>query len=216
MVDNRDSKSRGRKAVRVQVPPRPPSYRHKKQLTVAYIVGVALGDGNLSNPNGRAVRLRITCDTQYPHIRDEIVAALHELFPRNKVTLVRKSERCFDISVYSNALSEILPWRVSMGSKFMQRAHVPDWILQSKKYSGACLRGLIQTDGSIYKDRIYTMVNFTNNTEILVRDVVHMMRTLGYQPTFHSTTSIGRNKKFTARLAKSSLAFITEIGVRKA
>jgi hypothetical protein len=32
----------------------------------AYVLGLAIGDGNLSNPNGRAVRLRITCDTKYP------------------------------------------------------------------------------------------------------------------------------------------------------
>lgn len=32
----------------------------------AYVIGVAIGDGNLSNPNGRAVRLRVTWDTKYP------------------------------------------------------------------------------------------------------------------------------------------------------
>lgn len=31
----------------------------------AYIIGVAIGDGNLSNSNGRAVRLRVTCDNKY-------------------------------------------------------------------------------------------------------------------------------------------------------
>src|SRR5579862_3288729 len=30
----------------------------------AYVIGVAIG--NLSNPNGRADRLRITCDFKYP------------------------------------------------------------------------------------------------------------------------------------------------------
>ncbi len=34
----------------------------------AYVIGLAIGDGNLSNPNGRAVRLRITCDTKYPRL----------------------------------------------------------------------------------------------------------------------------------------------------
>ena len=32
----------------------------------AYVIGLAIGDGGLSNPNGRAVRLRITCDIKYP------------------------------------------------------------------------------------------------------------------------------------------------------
>jgi len=42
----------------------------------AYLIGVALGDGNLSNPNGRAVRLRITCDTKYPALIAKIRGAL--------------------------------------------------------------------------------------------------------------------------------------------
>lgn len=29
---------------------------------LAYVIGIAFGDGNLSNPNGRAVRLRVSCD----------------------------------------------------------------------------------------------------------------------------------------------------------
>ena len=34
----------------------------------AYVIGLALGDGNLSNPNGKATRLRITCDKKYPFL----------------------------------------------------------------------------------------------------------------------------------------------------
>jgi hypothetical protein len=37
----------------------------------AYVIGLAIGDGNLSNPNGRAIRLRISCDTNYPHLLEK-------------------------------------------------------------------------------------------------------------------------------------------------
>jgi hypothetical protein len=33
---------------------------------LAYLKEIALGDGNISNPNGRAFRMRITCDLKYP------------------------------------------------------------------------------------------------------------------------------------------------------
>jgi hypothetical protein len=42
------------------------------KLLQAYIIGVALGDGDLSNPNGRAVRLRITCDKKYPRLIEHV------------------------------------------------------------------------------------------------------------------------------------------------
>jgi hypothetical protein len=122
----------------------------KRTCTLAYIVGAALGDGNLSNPNGRATRLRITCDSTYPGIAKEIIHSLETLFPDNKVSVILlASTTYFNISVYSNQLNELLPWRVGCGTKFEQNAHVPDWIKTDKAFSISCLRGLLHTDGSI-------------------------------------------------------------------
>jgi len=76
-----------------------------KKIHEAFIVGVALTDGNVSNPNGRAIRLRITCDSAYPNIIKEICEALCALFPQNKVSLVQRKDNCVDVSVYSNKLA---------------------------------------------------------------------------------------------------------------
>ena len=154
------------------------------QKTLAYVIGIALGDGNLSNPNGRAVRLRITCDTKYPKIGEDMQSALRIIFPKNKVsTAFVKPGTSFNISVYSNKLRDLMPWRVGMGTKADQNAHVPDWILNDREFSIEFLRGLIQTDGSIYTDRGYKMINFTNYTVMLVRYVQQMLTMLGFRST---------------------------------
>ena len=70
----------------------------------AYVIGLAIGDGNLTNPNGRAVRLRITCDTKYPALISRISRALTELLPKNKVSIVRGNGNYVNVSVYSNHL----------------------------------------------------------------------------------------------------------------
>lgn len=85
----------------------------RKSSTAAYIVSIALGDGNLSCPNGRATRLRITCDLRYPVLMSEIEEKLQELFPANKVSRIHRKDNCTDISVYSNQLNELLPWKVN-------------------------------------------------------------------------------------------------------
>lgn len=87
---------------------------------LAYVVGIALGDGNLSNPNGRATRLRVTCDLQYPHLARRITRCLRALLPDNRVGSVRKRSRCIDISCYSNHWEQLLGWRVDRGSKITQ------------------------------------------------------------------------------------------------
>ena len=192
------------------------SVTKQEKLHSAYIIGVALGDGNLSCPNGRATRLRITCDTRYPKIAEEITHALQSLFPDNKVAFVPRETSYFDISVYSNKLDALLPWKVGCGSKSMQVAHVPVWIMQNPSYIKACLRGLLQTDGSIYHDRGYLMVNFTNIILPLVEDVVVMIQTLGFNPRFSKTMQKSGKLKYTVRLARNTGAFLKRIALEKA
>lgn len=72
------------------------------QETLAYVIGLAIGDGNLSNPNGRATRLRITCNAHHKNLIRRIMRAIQALLPNNKVALVRRPKNCVDISGYSN------------------------------------------------------------------------------------------------------------------
>lgn len=186
------------------------------KTNLAYVIGVALGDGNLSSPNKRATRLRVTCDSNYLGIEQEICAALKTLFPTNSVSKVKgPKDTYFNISVYSNKLDEFMPWKVGCGSKFEQNARVPDWVFQKTEYIYACLRGLIQTDGSIYLDRGYKMVNFTNNTEDLAVDVKTMMEGLGYKPHLYKAGQKSGNPKFTVRLSSRVDKFIDEIDLKK-
>lgn len=187
----------------------------KHKALQAYIIGVALGDGNLSNPNGRAVRLRVTCDVKYKLIREEIVVGLEKLFPDNKVSIVRRAKTFCDISLYSNELLRILPWQVGKGSKLAQKARVPHWIFLRKEYIRSCLRGLYQTDGSVYRDRNYLMANFTNYTKELAEDVYMMTKALGFSPTVSRTKTEKGNTKYTVRLARNTESFLIVLKLEK-
>src|SRR3989344_3229913 len=136
----------------------------------AYIVGLALGDGNLSNPNGRAVRLRITCDKKYPKLYKYILKSLQEFLPDNKASLVDR-ETCVDVYCYSNKLEDLLGWKTKGGSKYIQKVRIPNWILRNQQLTKECLRGLVQTDGSIYIDRGYLMVNIVSSISFLAESI---------------------------------------------
>lgn len=156
LVNMRDSKSRG-----VSLAGSSPALGTTEyNRTLAYVVGVAIGDGNLSNPNGRAVRLRISCDTRYPNLIQEIKRSIKLILPLNRVSLVHRADSYVDISCYSNQWEDLLGWQVGRGSKVKQNVTVPAWIKNDPEFSRLCLRGLIETDGCIYIDRGYKMVNF--------------------------------------------------------
>ncbi|MBI2038884.1 MAG: LAGLIDADG family homing endonuclease [Candidatus Niyogibacteria bacterium] len=181
----------------------------------AYIVGLALGDGNLSNPNGRAVRLRITCDKRYKKLLHHIAKSLQRLFPDNSVNIVNQRS-CADVSVYSNHLPKLLEWRWDGGPKDKQNVAVPPWIKQRAIYTKECLRGLLQTDGSLYHDRGYPMINFVNTCETLAHDAFSMMRSIGYSPTMQKLEQSNKKIKHTIRLSKNVHRFVDEIKYWKA
>ncbi len=184
---------------------------NENKLLRSYVIGLALGDGNLSNPNGRATRLRITCDKKYPLLIERIVKSLELLLPQNKVSVVSRKENCIDISVYSNHLENLLGWKSQNGPKFLQNAAVPDWIKQDEECSINCLKGLIETDGSIYFDRGYKTVLFTAIIQKLANDVFEMINSLGYKPKIYQIerkSNSSRQTIYCVRLSKNVTDFL--------
>lgn len=168
----------------------------------------------MSNPNGRAVRLRITCDTKYPNIISDIFNSIHKILPTNKVSVIKRAEEYHDISCYSNQWENILGWKAGNGSKFQQKVFVPQWIKNNLHYSKQCLKGLIQTDGSIYYDRGYKMVNFVTIIPTLAQDVVEMINNLGFK--CHSYMIATKTKtRYNIRISTNAQKFINKIKLIK-
>lgn len=179
----------------------------------AYIVGLALGDGNLSNPNGRAVRLRITCDKKYKELYLYISDSLKKFLPDNSVFLIHHPSYV-DVTCHSNKLEDLLGWKAKGGSKYHQNVRIPDWVLGDKEYTKECLKGIIQTDGSIYSDRGYLMVNITSTITPLAHTIITGIQNLGYKPNVQTRVELAK-EKYTIRISKNTQEFIDDIGVWK-
>lgn len=184
----------------------------KKNL--AYVIGLALGDGNLSNPNGRAVRLRITCDTKYKNLIKDFCSSIQKLLPENKVSIVKRAKTFCDISCYSNKWENWLGWRVGKGSKYEQKISVPEWIKQNKKFSIECLRGLMQTDGCVYIDRGYKMIGFVTIVPTLANDVISMIIKLGFKVNIYKIKTKTK-ARYNIRISKDAEKFIRTLELRK-
>lgn len=187
-----------------------------RNSNTAYVIGAALGDGNLSNPNGRATRLRISCDAKYPDLITRIGRSLEIMLPDNSINSVDRGN-CIDVYCYSNKLEVILGWKADSGSKYVQRTRVPQWIFQRDTYIRACLKGLIETDGSIFIDRTYTHINFTTIIPELAEDVENMLQVLGYIYSIQRIQEKRENvkPKYVIRICKRSHEFIRELKIDK-
>lgn len=214
LVDDHDSKSCGLTAMRVRLPPRAPNIMSLNKNNLSYIIGLAIGDGNLSNPNGRAVRLRITCDLKYKNLIKRICSAIKILLPKNRVSLIKRSRTFCDISCYSNKWENWLGWKAKEGPKYKQKVSIPNWIKENKNYSIYCLRGLLETDGSIYTDRGYKMVNFVTIIPRLASDVIKIIKKIGFSPHIYKIATITKTR-YNIRLSKNTDNFLKTINFIK-
>lgn len=189
--------------------------RHMNKNALSYIIGVAIGDGNLSNPNGRAVRLRITCDTTYPGIIKRIQNSVQRVMPKNKVSLIRNKRNCIDISCYSNEWEQLLGWKAKSGPKHFQKISIPEWVLNNKKYTLNCLRGLFETDGSVYVDRGYRMINFVTVMHPLAKQIQKIIQEMGFRANLYTYIHTGKQNKYTLRISKNSQDFLSLLKLEK-
>ena len=186
---------------------------------LSYLIGIGLGDGNLSRVNGRTVRFRVSCDLKYPLLITEIVAAIQYVFPESSVNIVPRNGNWIDITSHSKYWENILGWQAGKGSKFVQNATVPDWIWCKDEYIKACLKGLVETDGSIYLDRGYPMVMFTNIVRDLSLQVFEMMIWLGFQPRIYKIrpkSNFNSQPVYHVRLSKQVNQFLNLVQPLKA
>ena len=67
------------------------------------------------------------------------------------------------------------------GNKIVNQVTIPDWIKSNVQYLAACLRGLLDTDGSFYKltNQNSYQIGFTNHDKALLRDSHNALVFLG-------------------------------------
>ena len=78
------------------------------------------------------------------------------------------------LEICSKKLCDFLhnDFKIPYGNKIKGNANIPKLIFNSKKLSIACLRGLIDTDGSVSKRGTYICLAFNSNNEIIKKQVL--------------------------------------------
>ena len=81
---------------------------------------------------------------------------------------------------------------LKQGNKIKQQVDIPNWIKRNKGYSVSCVRGLIDTDGSVFNHRYkvggkyysYKKLAFTSYSQPLRQSVFNVLKNKGLSPRF--------------------------------
>lgn len=168
---------------------------------LAEFVGLLLGDGHLT-PTQVTVSLGK---------KDEYVPFVIELTK----TLFKINPKCIvsprgDSVVYFGS-TKAVRWLISMGLAFNKtkaQVDLPDWIFLRKAFMRGALRGLFDTDGSVYKLKFGTQISFTNKSVPLLYSVRRALLKLGFCPS-----KVTANKVYLTRRG-DLVRFFREIGFK--
>lgn len=150
---------------------------------LAELVGALLGDGNITPTQ---VVMTIGKKDKYQEYIMVLMKSVFGVSPN-----VYRSKRG-DVSVYIGS-TQLVRWLLRMGlvfNKVRSQVGVPQWVMTSKIYMRSALRGLWDTDGSVYKLKFGCQLGFRNRSLPLLRDVRVMLLRLGFHPSSISGYSV--------------------------
>lgn len=156
----------------------------RKSTKLAEFLGIMMGDGTLA-PYHIAITLNAVDDLEYSYFVSKII---EELFQTEAKRYSKKDAKVLNIVVSRIKLVDYLrKLGLPKGDKVKQRLSIPNWIKSNKKYARACVRGLVDTDGSVYEHRYsvkgkiycYTKISFTSASTLLCKEVENILKSEG-------------------------------------
>jgi len=170
----------------VAYPIREPNFSEE----LAEFTGIVMGDGSLSR-----LQVEISChrklDREYALFIKRLIRSLFGVeasfyYPRNSLVLkiVVSRRRLVDFCKTKMGLS--------VGNKLQQGLDIPPWVKRHINFQKACIRGLIDTDGSIFEEKhkvrgkiySYKRLNFTSASPQLRDSVFGALDFFGLSPSF--------------------------------
>jgi len=165
---------------------------------ICEFIGAFIGDG-FTNKYGHSYLVQFTGDSRYDkeYYINNISKILKENFNINPVLFYR--ENSIRVSFYSKCLFEFLTERLKMDSgKKVYTVKIPNEILDSnKKFLAATLRGIFDTDGSLFFDKResykkpYIRLNLTSASPILIKQVYTILEEFELNPRISTNYNKG-------------------------
>jgi len=183
---------------------------------LAELFGIILGDGHLEvykKENKRCYALKIAGHLyeDYEYLSNYVSELLKTFFGEpGKIREIKKRNEMF-LTIHGKNLIKILNEKgLYSGNKKINNQGIPEWIKKNNLFLVACLRGLIDTDGSVHyisKNNRNIRISFTSHVFKLLNDVHSSFIKLNFSPS-----KIIRERQIFISSKEKVARYIREIG----
>lgn len=158
---------------------------------LAEIIGIILGDGNVwVKKHNYSLTIAGDKNKDKNYLINYVKPLLEEIFKQKIFIKYSKSNNTLYLTKGSKDIVYTLSYfGISSGNKQKNNVKIPEWILKNKRYTRSCIRGLIDTDGSVcpITGRNYSYIWFTSNIENLRKTFDIAMKNLGIKTSKWNT-----------------------------
>ena len=161
----------------------------KRNKKLAEFIGIMLGDGGIFvNRDVSQVTVTSNFETEERYLTEHVTALTKELFRVRVRWYKQKDSKAFRLKLNSVKLIKfLLESGLVAGNKVKNNVGIPGWIKLNLYLLRACLRGLFDTDGSVFRmsqrDSDLPRISFVNNSKRLLEDVRSGLIGLGFSPS---------------------------------
>jgi len=187
--------------------------RPRNSRLLAEFLGILIGDGHLAT-YWMSVTTNSKTDSEHAEFVQKMIYLLFGLRARIRK---KKGQNALTVVVTAKNLVNFLHKKgMPKGNKLAGNLHIPLWITQNKNYKKSFLRGLFDTDGSVYQDfrvikgRRYQGIGllFSSASESLRKDIIEILLALDYNPT----GGVGTHRSIYLRKRENIVRYFKEIG----
>jgi len=189
----------------------------KENQKLAEMIGIILGDGHLHKKGEKSykdsvlsISLNRIDEKNYVKYVKEFMEKMFKVEPE---VFPRKDSKGVDLKLYGDGLVDTLVSKgLKTGDKVENQVIVPDWIKKDRLLVVGGLKGLTDTDGSIYvASRNKTInINFRNASRPLVKDFKEMCKSLDI-----NAGKISPTEWISQKTGKKLIGYQTQIQAKK-
>lgn len=189
----------------------------EKDEDLSEAIGIILGDGHISNFKiGKKIRcysIRIAGNAEAD--KDYLINYIPFLFKRvfgekGSLHFSKKSKVGYYTLYGKNYVNLMNSLGVKSGNKKKNNQGIPNWIKKDENYLSRCIKGLIDTDGSIHyisKKNLNLRISYTSHIPQLLKDTRNALIKLGFNPS-----KIIRERQIFLSKKREIDKYINEIG----
>jgi len=185
----------------------------KPSVELAEIMGIMLGDGNIYKKQ-YAIRVCGNAKEDKIYLIEHVKKLFDSVFGIIPREYYLKSQNELILYAYSKFIAtNLMHYGLVSGNKKKKGAKIPEWIMNDEKYTSACIRGLFDTDGTVFQQRGNLKIELASGIPSLQKTFYESMKRVGFHKNW-STPNSSNVSRYGLYSKNDVNKFIDEIGFK--